>query len=1126
MIARYLHRSFFKAFFLSSTLLLLALNGVAQKKLPYTLLWQISGKGLSKPSYLFGSLVLKDSRGFNFSDSVFKAIEASTAFVVEEHPDSAANNLFYLINQSTANTINSLPKSYSLTTLDLKQTAAKAYLYGIARTLNKKILALDGSTKNQAVDENAEDVVEAVEEDEQNGLQEEMESILTAYQNGNLDEVWKKIQYYYEEDETSAGNVKELFNRISKLLATEQVFGVFNFPALAGNEGLVALFKNAGYTVRPVEASFTAVGQGYVVDLGKMQRYTYQDQQANYSVSFPSAPLSSAGNRSAIKTYHDPLNGVIYTSTSLYTGPLTGFTSAQYADSALANYLRLSKMELVKKNPINKFGASILEVTLKGEHKHAKTWLLHTNGTFYSFTAEHKLDLLTDPYIDLFFNSIQISEPKAITSSNWIDYKHKIGAFSIKIPVQPQEMIQDVASEVNGGAYKLNIYMSTDKVNLMNYLVRYNDFPEGLYLDKKAVVFDAMLTDFTKKGQIIGQPKVVAKDGYEGRSYEMISNGSYIEVQIFIRGNRTYLLLRQNMNGTSKPTKTDQFFSSFKFDPYQSAGKVSYAIGHTTFIMPSQPTLAKTEKEEGETEDDKHSSFLSGEMVHTALNGNTGASYVVARSTVSKYFKSKNIDTLMGVLIEKLKPQHSAAKVIATDFKLGTITGKEMVAVDTLSGSTRKTRIWFNEGFFYYQFLIATKEEIESEAAQRFFNLTEVKEQAATFDMTSSKAKLITTDLLSEDPETYKAAHGALSYYTFDKEELPIIYAALNHKYTDDTTSTGTRASLLEFLNDINDKQTPDFLKKLYQDNKGADLIQSNILSVLPKIDSTSYDWYFKALTTAPTFKLKNYWPLFTPLRDSVSYTSAHIDQVLKLMQVQEYRSSLLGIISQMVNMDGAPYKALIESKKELISKNMMKDLEDDIVLIKADEYPSTVYSYLNILPTLNLPQLTDIYTNKIIALDSVPYLRTTAFATRIVAGLSLDPQLLSVQLDSLSSRYNIMYAFNKVGKLATIPLKYRKHEEFAKLLLYNYLDEEYAYPEEIKLLGNIKEGQQTYYVFDFSYTEEGVKKTYVGVCGPFNSKAETLDFDTYTSYSTFETKEKDWLKQAKLMVKEIKSEQ
>ena len=48
-----------------------------------TLLWRISGKGLKKPSYLFGTMHLTDKKVFQLGDSVYKALEQTDGFAAE-----------------------------------------------------------------------------------------------------------------------------------------------------------------------------------------------------------------------------------------------------------------------------------------------------------------------------------------------------------------------------------------------------------------------------------------------------------------------------------------------------------------------------------------------------------------------------------------------------------------------------------------------------------------------------------------------------------------------------------------------------------------------------------------------------------------------------------------------------------------------------------------------------------------------------------------------------------------------------------------------------------------------------------------------------------------------------------
>ncbi|MCR6720515.1 MAG: TraB/GumN family protein [Chitinophagaceae bacterium] len=55
----------------------------AQTKWPSTLLWKISGNGLKKDSYLYGSMHMLDKRLFYFSDSLYHFIEKADGFAME-----------------------------------------------------------------------------------------------------------------------------------------------------------------------------------------------------------------------------------------------------------------------------------------------------------------------------------------------------------------------------------------------------------------------------------------------------------------------------------------------------------------------------------------------------------------------------------------------------------------------------------------------------------------------------------------------------------------------------------------------------------------------------------------------------------------------------------------------------------------------------------------------------------------------------------------------------------------------------------------------------------------------------------------------------------------------------------
>jgi uncharacterized protein YbaP (TraB family) len=66
----------------------LSLQASDSRAVPVTTCLEISGNGLKNPSYLFGTMHLKDKRVFDFSDSVLVKLDECPTFAMEILPDS------------------------------------------------------------------------------------------------------------------------------------------------------------------------------------------------------------------------------------------------------------------------------------------------------------------------------------------------------------------------------------------------------------------------------------------------------------------------------------------------------------------------------------------------------------------------------------------------------------------------------------------------------------------------------------------------------------------------------------------------------------------------------------------------------------------------------------------------------------------------------------------------------------------------------------------------------------------------------------------------------------------------------------------------------------------------------
>jgi uncharacterized protein YbaP (TraB family) len=116
-------------------------QAIAQQKYPSTLLWKISGKDLTQPSYLYGTMHLQDRRLFYFGDSLYAALEKAGGFAMEVNPDEMMDSIF-----------NSLSKKD--TSALLKKILDEAEYKKIAKKLEKKFnMPADKITTKRLADE-------------------------------------------------------------------------------------------------------------------------------------------------------------------------------------------------------------------------------------------------------------------------------------------------------------------------------------------------------------------------------------------------------------------------------------------------------------------------------------------------------------------------------------------------------------------------------------------------------------------------------------------------------------------------------------------------------------------------------------------------------------------------------------------------------------------------------------------------------------------------------------------------------------------------------------------------------------------------------------------------------------
>jgi uncharacterized protein YbaP (TraB family) len=258
-----------------------------------SLLWEISGNGLPHHAFLFGTMHVKDERAFDFSKSMVTAFDTCQTFAMEIalEPDiykdifklMVADENYriedYLKPEEQQKIDNFLKKQFGFKLeyfkqikpvflyiimsgtgmsvdnehfldehLFLKAKAAGKTVIGI-ETLEEQINALDGLSIREQLDL----VLDAVESFGKNKKVEQ--KLLKYYQNQELNEIAKLIEASSNEKVSRLLLTNRNYimaDRIANFIFKESTFIAIGAGHLPGNEGVIELLRQKGYTVEPV----------------------------------------------------------------------------------------------------------------------------------------------------------------------------------------------------------------------------------------------------------------------------------------------------------------------------------------------------------------------------------------------------------------------------------------------------------------------------------------------------------------------------------------------------------------------------------------------------------------------------------------------------------------------------------------------------------------------------------------------------------------------------------------------------------------------------------------------------------------------------------------------------------
>lgn len=574
-----------------------------------SLFWEISGNGLAKKSYLYGTMHVNDKVSFHLSDSFFKNLLSCDIVANESDPETWGElgdlmkrdnyysytkfyTEFYLFptNKDNIKAIFNKDTNYFKNMLSgaegeqadfQENTVLDMFIYQTGRKYKKKIVGLENAKESMLS-------ILQIKEDDATPKEENRLLMMKIIKNRNPTEVLK--EYYRAKDIVMMDSIYKLMlskkahfalienrNRImaesiDSIAKTGSLFSAVGAAHLGGKKGIIELLRQKGYTVKPIIDIITESGQNqkktieaYFPNPNFSQKSTkdgmvqmplykniFEEEQNIGSPDFT--------NGGAINIKRIPLNYFIKKDNSLY--------NPKSLDSL---FFEKIAGEIIQKKYFeqeNYTGYDIKNITKTGNNQHTRFYITPLEIISISMTGPANY---VRQYENEVFDNIKIKT----FNTAWEKIKPQKGGFTIEVPgfnnvYGNTEKTNNIEIQAYDHAEKAYFFLKEKTLNdtyvLENseyeHLQIQQQFRLQQDLDSLIITFDKTLNTLTSKTKI-GNRNVQLKTIIIGPKYYFLGtiNASEANTNRFFDS-----LAINNYNYKSKTEVYKDSIANFKIE--------------------------------------------------------------------------------------------------------------------------------------------------------------------------------------------------------------------------------------------------------------------------------------------------------------------------------------------------------------------------------------------------------------------------------------------------------------------------------------------------------------------------------------------------------------------------------
>jgi len=963
------------------------------------LLWKITGNGLEKPSFLYGTMHVSNKVAFHLSDSFYKAIEAVDVVSLEINPETwmstmtsqdyvadKMGNAFSVRSQDQSSgfykshfaveepsnkelgnalsaelgILNSLLYRTSNYSADFQEdTYLDLFIYQAGRKQGKEITGLENLGTTMLLNEQAakpekdkeqKKILREIAERKQYELRKLLagknygEVMEDAYRNGDLDLLDSMSRLGGTDknhDLIIVYRNQKMAEAMDSIMQEKSLFAGIGAAHLPNSYGVIHLLREMGYTVRPVstkKSDYSLETKDRIDKLFVKHDFSKQTSfDGSFSTMLPGRLYEFPESGGVRMAAHpDMANGARYVIARINTyASLYGKLKSNYMRKLDSLFFENIPGKILLKNEIQIDGFPGFDIT---------------NRTKKGDLQRYKI-IVTPVEIIIFKASGKkdfikreevnqfFEEISFYTKEKEIKYSPRNNAY--KISLSGIDIYEGENTSFSRGYWEKTVQSFE---NDAYYSIRNKSHIDIEYMEEDSFELNHITKfyaeQFDYKLQKIEHDTIL---GYSGvKAIATHPSRQKLWIWAIIKGSQYYLLTAQ----TDDSSKAASFFNSLQFNEFQFYRPFSWRYDTARLFSVYSNVRPPGEKESyyfyDEYDDNEDLSHQEETKAAVYYNKESDETVYVRYYKYHKYFYQEHLDSLLEGYKDEILQNTFFVRKENKEVK-GNLVTYELEVGDTNTNRNILAKHFLKGGLLYSLYTETDMKQPRSKFINQFYSSFTPWDTTIGTTILGNKVDVFLTDLISKDSIAREAADRSFETISFDDEDAPklIFTYQQSNKFID---AQEDRVALLEAISKLSHPEITPFLLKEY--NRVGDSVQFQlpILKALAaQHTKRSLDQYCRLLLHDPPLTsisrdIKN---LFEPLYDSLDLAARLYPSLLKLAVLPEYKEPVYELLTELS--DSGSIKP---RKYRRYWKNIAWEAQNEVKRHKATESDQTTDFY------------------------------------------------------------------------------------------------------------------------------------------------------------------------------------